>query len=169
MDPLWIMALSSLLGTGAALTGGQDVENQTPAQPTGGQGPGPSPFAPDALTSEFAVLEQLANLDPAVLQAAQAANQTQQATAPVAPPPEVPAPSPTDTPTDTSIGELLLSTPAAINATAQLLGLNDTFTRSQRPAPVAGGGGGRPIPQFGAPLGRQSSIGQLLAALPGIR
>lgn len=79
--------------------------------------------------------------------------------APPAPPAPPAAPAP-------SIGEVLLSSPEALNAVANLLGLGPQVD-GQRAAPIPGGTVGNVLP--GLQLPQTSGIGQLLAQIPGLR
>ena len=73
-------------------------------------------------------------------------------------PPAAPAPS---------IGEVLLSSPEALNAVANLLGLGPQEQNKQIAAPIPGGTVGNVVP--GLQLPQISNIGQLLAQIPGLR
>jgi len=73
-------------------------------------------------------------------------------------PPAAPAPS---------IGEVLLSSPEALNAVANLLGLGPQEQNRQVAAPIPGGTVGNIVP--GLQLPQTTNIGQLLAQIPGLR
>ena len=115
--------------------------------------------------------------DQAAAAGAQAGQATQQAAKVKTTPPNVPTSATTETPEAKEVeapsdelktGEVLAAIPAALQAVDMLFNQQNTLT--QRPAPAAGFAGGQVVGQFAQPYGGTgNSIGQLLAALPGIR
>lgn len=184
-----IQAIAAIIGAGAAVksaTNETNISEENTGQPGGPTFGGAGPFnTPTPGVGDIgALLASIggggATLDQPVANAAAAGTATNQA-AQVAPSdPGLSAPggdagkdtSKEVTPpagTETDIGQILAAIPQALLAAGSLLGINDTNTITQRPAPIAGGGGGGLVGQFNRPIGQQPDIGQLLAALPGLR
>jgi hypothetical protein len=183
----WAMLISAIIGTGSALTSGVDVDEETPAQPTGGQDFDPSELIKQLSSQQgplgsVADLPTLAGPTEAATTAATKTPQTK-----VTPPPPVPGPPggeavakaatpkltgptapipPPQAPPD--VGQVLAAIPDALQAIAPLLGLTDQRVGGTTAAPVAGGAPGGLVGRF-AQQGAGIDIGQLLAALPGIR
>ena len=179
MDPFsWAMLIMSAISTASSLNK-PDIETED-AAPTAGINPADlgniisPPSDPLAAVSGLPQIEGPAN---AAAKAAAAVPQTKVTPPPSVPgpvakaatpgAPNVPAPTPPAKPPP-DIGAVLAAVPDALAAVAPLLGLTDQNVRTSRPAPISGVNAGSRI---GA-LGRQTAgidIGQLLAALPGIR
>ncbi len=66
-----------------------------------------------------------------------------------------------------SIGEVLMSSPEALNAVANLLGLGPQPQGGEVAAPIPGGTVGNVVP--GLQLPQTTNIGQLLQQIPGLR
>jgi len=185
MDPFsWAMLIMTALSTVNSMTSGSEQNTENTPTPTGGPDLGEKPNAiggQPAIPGIEEILAMIPDMSGATAAAGQAAQQTQAATPQAvsvfntpdqnaaiegAPPAgETPPAAPTP-----GVGEVLMAVPGALAATGNLLGLNDTQERTQRPAPAAGGAPGRPVGQFARPMGQSGvDIGQLLAALPGIR
>lgn len=168
----WAMIIMTALSVGNQMMteNTQDTEDAAP----GTGGPDPKDLEPvigGAPTggSVGEILDGVAMMDGPATAAAQAAATTPPE--PVQPP--TPVPSPTDTPepgmSGAEIGKILMAAPGALEAVSGLLGFNAQDTRTQRPAPAAGGTGGQVVGQFGRQMGSGTDLGRLLAALPGIR
>lgn len=191
----WAMLIFAALNTGNALTAGTDVETETPAPPAGGPQIDPKDFA-DLFSQQqggFGSIADIPTLAGPVEQATQAAARipkTEVTTPPQIPGPppgvQIPPPGPAVAKAGTpnpvgpvnpqmpkqapDIGQLLAAIGPAIEAVAPLLGLNDQRLPESRAAPISGGGGGGLVGRFAnRPGGGGIDIGQLLAALPGIR
>jgi len=188
-----VQAIAAIIGAAAsakAATNETNMSEENTAQPGGATFGGAGPFntqeqAPSDIGSILASITggqggQGISLDNIASSAQAAAAGTQQAAqvAPSDPGLDAPAgdgatPDPsaeiTDPKAGQDIGQILAAIPQALVAAGSLLGVNDVDTVTSRPAPVAGGGGGGLVGQFNRPLGQGSDIGQLLAALPGLR
>lgn len=181
----WAMLITAILGTGNALTSGTDIETEEPAEPTGGPSFDPTDFI-NKLSQQQGPLGSIADI-PTLAGPTQAAAQAAAKTpkVKVETPPQIPAPgpevaaaataakpiipnpvSPAKPPPD--IGQVLAAIPDALTAIAPFLGLTDQRVGGSNPAPVAGGSSGGLVGRFARQAGG-IDIGQLLAALPGIR
>jgi len=184
-----IQAIAAIIGAGAAVkasTNETNISEDSPGSPAGETFGGAGPFN-SAQTGAGAgdigsILASITGGVPAL--DTTAAQQTAAATAAASkvPPssPNLPAPGDDEVgpPVDRAgsgttepaqdIGKILAAIPQALVAAGSLLGINDQDTRTQRPAPVAGGGGGGLVGQFNRPIGQSPDIGRLLAALPGL-
>ena len=180
----WSMLILSALGTASSMTAGQDVETEAPAPTPQAGGFDPAEFMkamrdqPQSPLASVADIPTLAGPAGAATQAAATIPKTK--ITPPTPLPgtevakaatqgkvEIPAPVPPQEPPP-DIGAILAAIPDALAAAAPLLGLNDQAVSTQRAAPIAGGGGGGLVGRFARGPGG-IDIGQLLAALPGIR
>jgi hypothetical protein len=181
----WIMAISAIigvLGTASAAFSEEDitdrkaVENIGAEAPEGGGGIAtpPTPNPADALQAELANIVGQPGLTPP---GAPTSNfmQGQAAPTPVeAPKTETPAGTGKDVEAPTGAGDIGNILAASAQAMAALDGMfnPDPIVLEGRTAPAAGANApGGPVGQFGSPFGggQQANIGQLLAALPGIR
>lgn len=181
-----IQAIAAIIGAAAsakAATTTSTSRTEQPGQPVGQVTSQPSVFnqGQDDLMSILGDLTQVPSLNEIIQNAQASAAATNQAASTPPAQPNVPTPDGDggggggdgDTGeadiTGAEIGEILAAIPAALAATGDLLGVSDVNEITQRPAPVAGGQGGGLVGQFARPFGQNPNIGQLLAALPGIR
>lgn len=181
----WLQALAYIMEiamAGNSLMSENTTQTETPAQ-AGGQAPAsPGPFAqPDQLNQTLAGLMGGGPMVPTVDQATQAAAQAGRATQQASQMKPVDTKVPTgkeqktgeskevsDGNTPPTTGEILAAIPQALAAVDMLF--NQQAQATQRPAPIAGAPGGQVVGQFAQPYGGPgNNIGQLLAALPGIR
>lgn len=169
----WGMLILSSLSTANALAG-TDVEVETPALPGGGETTNVAPLPPTNkvpglpedipdLTGPTKELAKIKPLPPQIEQPPKLSGPPR-SRAGAASKVEAPAEPP-------DIGKILAAIGPALEAVVPLLGLNDQRIPEKRPAPISGSGsGGGLVPQFAQTFGNQKiDIGQLLAALPGIR
>lgn len=183
MDPFsWAMLIMSALSTASALNK-PDIETED-AAPAAGIDPADLGAIISPKTDPLAAVSGLPGLEGPTKAAAAAAKATPQTKVTTPPPlagpggaavakaatpgaPNVPAPiPPPQAPPD--IGAVLAAVPDALAAVAPLLGLTDQNVSQQRAAPISGQNSGNQIGAF-ARQGAGIDIGQLLAALPGIR
>jgi hypothetical protein len=174
----WGLLILSAIGTASAATSGVDVDEETAALPGGAAIEIEKPLTPP--TPALAAVADLPTLAGPTAVATKAAAQVPQAK--VTTPPQIPGPvAKAATPVLTGptaptpplkpppgIGQILAAVPEALSAIAPLLGLTDQNIATQRPAPISGGSGGGLVGRFAQQAGGVD-IGQLLAALPGIR
>lgn len=166
----WAMLIMAAISTASAATSGTDVENELTTTPSGGAAPNVGDILAGAAGPLPPSKPKTPTLEKSTLAAATAAAAVPQTE--VTTQPEIPIP-PTDgapaTEPNANIEQVLAALPQALVALAPLLGLTDEPRVPQRPAPIAGGQPGGVVGQFAQPFGQGgTSIGQLLAALPGI-
>lgn len=181
----WAMLILSALTTADTLTSKTKVETETPA-PTSGIDPSDLTQLFGANTPDpLAAVSGLPTLEGPTKVATEAATtipKTQVTTGPQIPAPGA-AVAKAGTPVTTGpenpqlpqqkpedIGQVLAAIPEALKAIAPLLGLTDQSINRQTAAPISGGAAGGLVGRFANPPGGGGiDIGQLLAALPGIR
>jgi len=149
------------LPRGAGAGGGFDLpvpETKGLAETVGSPGPAINLDAGAAVTEQLAQVLAAQGPPPVVPLEPSPAVAKAGTPAPTAPPaPTLPAKPPP------SIGEILISSPEAIAAVANLLGIGQR-PNPDRPAPIPGGTVGNVVPGFGLPS--PPGIGQLLAQIP---